>query len=263
MNKEEQELLNNPLVKKIASDFARTAMQKFTDANQFGAWKGNDAEWDDLILSHVKSQQPSKEWEVVAYIYRGEIVYRAELDKGENAMFANTNYTLYENFLIDLGAPIHAVRRLSDGEVFTIGDEVYFFNGEQMEPEVNSWIIDHFFIREKDGQLLARSKSHFEVEYIDNFLFKVKAKRPLFTTEDGKEIFEGEIYYEISENYELRQSVASGFKVSEKHTKNYFSTKEKAEEWVLINRPCLSVKDLTGPIFTHGELIKLAKSKLK
>ncbi len=65
---------------------------------------------------------------------------------------------------------IRSVRRLSDGEVFSVGDEVGYDNGNIRTKQ--DWKIDHFFIREADNVLLARSKDCSNVELVDKWLYK-------------------------------------------------------------------------------------------
>ncbi|MCF1558974.1 hypothetical protein, partial [Escherichia coli] len=50
---------------------------------------------------------------------------------------------------------IHEVKRLSDNEVFSVGDKVYYDDGGGSH--ANHWVIDHFYIR-NDGVMLARGK---------------------------------------------------------------------------------------------------------
>lgn len=65
---------------------------------------------------------------------------------------------------------IEAVKRISDGEVFAIGDKVAY-----MPPKGEMWSIDNFFIGSNDI-MLARSKDNLIVEVVDNNLFKMTEK---------------------------------------------------------------------------------------
>src|SRR5690606_23114725 len=70
---------------------------------------------------------------------------------------------------------IHSVKRLSDGEVFTIGDNTKY------------GCIDNFYI--KNNYLLATTVLESNGRYLKDL---EKSKKPLFTTEDGVDIFEGD-----------------------------------------------------------------------
>jgi hypothetical protein len=100
--------------------------------------------------------------------------------------------------------------------------------------------------------------------------------KPLLKTEDGVYIFVGDHYYRLNKDYWsvaklTMQSVFSNSYIDVL----FFSTKEKAKEYLLMNKPCLSVNDIYsictsdirespfGPSgILNDTLIKLAKSKL-
>jgi len=104
----------------------------------------------------------------------------------------------------------------------------------------------------------------------------IEYKNPLFTTADGKDIFEGDTYYFVFPQFTLGTTkYALGTMNGALAT---FSTKEKSEEYILLNKPLLSLNDLlsvwgvsagfpynperykTAPLFKSFE--KLAQSKL-
>jgi hypothetical protein len=108
-----------------------------------------------------------------------------------------------------------------------------------------------------------------------------KVKQPLFTTEDGVDIFKGDKTYYVFND--LTPECNSGFKCKWKvrggFYQNYqvnqgneyykvFSTKEKAEEYILLNKPCLSINDILscrGELsrsFLINKAINLAQQKL-
>jgi hypothetical protein len=160
------------------------------------------------------------------------------LDKGYYRVFKDgVGFEL--QYLLENGGTIHSVKRLSDGEVFTIGDSVRF------EPNKNScfWEINNFFIS-KYNELLVRSNDNLMVELISTI--KHKDKTPLFTTEDGVDIFKGDRFFVVDKQfykYKIHETIGGHFS---KDKPNYirFNSKEEAEKWVLFNKPCLSINDL-------------------
>lgn len=109
------------------------------------------------------------------------------------------------------------------------------------------------------------------------------AKKPLFTTEDGVDIFEGESYYElITPDFHNKPCIWNILPTKTRGNINYdqegnrrngriwFSTKEKAEDYILMNKPCLSMKEVLNcreawfksTMATKDELVKLVRSKL-
>ena len=156
---------------------------------------------------------------------------------------------------------IHSVKRLSDGEIFTVGDNIA---GQVLSGKITDIIL------EKDRIYFYVSSSRRL--QLGNFIKKVK--QPLFTTEDGVDIFHGMYYYHVSGNFNITERTANlevdsetGNKYDLSNGHRYFSTKEKAEEYVLLNKPCLSLNDIFNTItwlhFSKEGLMNLFKSKLK
>lgn len=127
---------------------------------------------------------------------------------------------------------IHSVKRLSDGEIFTIGDKIQ----TSMTLTINGFIII-------DNELLI---DPFEIIGTVALNKISKSKQPLFTTKDGVDIFEEDcIYFIHPDNFKLVTiKVTNRIKIGN-HTK-LFSTKEKAEEYIIMNKPVLSLKDVAS-----------------
>jgi hypothetical protein len=156
---------------------------------------------------------------------------------------------------------IHSVKRLSDGEVFTVGDKI-----NQKEQNCKNSLIESFNFNNK-GDILVwvhNNKPEFKVGLE---LSKItKSKQPLFTTEDGVEIFEGDEYCTVTEQFSIFD-----FKAGKKHIQSYpnsklFSTRKKAEEYVLMNKPCLSINEIVTAqekyFLLYYGLKEIVKSKL-
>lgn len=158
---------------------------------------------------------------------------------------------------------IHSVKRLSDGEVFTIGDLIDFedFGNKGFQP-IDKIEIDCF-----DKTRITAWNSAYGLG-LEKWK-KAPAKTPLFTTEDGVDVFEGDKLYYILKSFEIHCNPANKYDGKNNDYK-YFSTKEKAEEFVILNKPCLSVQELINIKSLKGcfgdTLIdyakQLAKSKL-
>jgi hypothetical protein len=143
---------------------------------------------------------------------------------------------------------IHSVKRISDNKIFTIGDSY------------EDLIIEKMFMSVA-GDILTT--------------YKPKIKQPLFTTEDGVDIFDySDSFYwirkdtlKLCERMTLNTSHSVFFQYEPKK-ELYFSTKEKAEEYILMNKPCLSINEITNltetnpPDWLNKELIKIVKSKI-
>ena len=129
---------------------------------------------------------------------------------------------------------IHSVKRLSDGEVFTVGDNTNSVG-----------IIESFEITPCNNLCVNGKEVSDDIEYVKH------VKKLLFTTEDGVDIFEGDDWYCIDiqdYNYGIyiggpKNTTNRGLSLSDKNIKR-FSTKEAAKEYILMNKPCLSINDI-------------------
>jgi hypothetical protein len=142
---------------------------------------------------------------------------------------------------------IHSVKRLSDGEIYTIGDKVCYYSK-------NTKIKSIYFNEHKQ---LSFKVEGYEAPLTGVFMnnhphFKKLKAEILFKTEDGVDIYEGDEYYFIV----LNENLPTNFKIQKSicdwnNPKKpplgaiQFSTKEKAEEYILMNKPLnLSIQDL-------------------
>jgi len=158
---------------------------------------------------------------------------------------------------------IHSVKRLSDGEVFTVGDKVRI---SKLQHD-GSFIIDEFYFDCNGDKLLCNGKctgnGHVSITKIEH------SKKPLFTTEDGVDIFEGDVFYNTWDmkipNKEIAVSKKKDFYNEKPNNRLYkvFSTKEAAEEYILMNKPCLSLNDIFSiyPKFKKSRFSAIKNSK--
>ena len=191
--------------------------------------------WDEYYQEVVE-----KDYEILSLI-EGKLIYPCDKYSKD-----------YINQLFNtLGVSIHSVKRLSDGEIFTIGDKVFT---EYVNYTINK--ID--IVNDKcmvsalyDTNNPNGSRLHYNLNNLKKF------KQKLFTTEDGVDIFEGESYYElITPDFHNKPCIWNILPTKTRGNINYdqegnrrngriwFSTKEKAEEYILMNKPVLSLNDL-------------------
>lgn len=214
--------------------------------------------FNELLKTFKASKQPKPEWEIIQYRHRptGALVS----DKSHYWGNAEDGDSDYETF---------SVRRLSDGEVFSLNDKVRYVAGPC---NYDYFIICDFFIK-KDGGILARD-SFQTAEFIQDI---AKLKQLLFTTEDGVAYYEGEwkdIYgiHTKDGNNSVGAWAIDGhpqyYEGLRAHYEHLFSTKEKAEEWVQWQKPMFSLQEIKeignvddgNPFFQ--KLIQKAKDKL-
>lgn len=156
---------------------------------------------------------------------------------------------------------IYSIKRLSDGEVFTVGDKVIDTKFAE-----NRLII----IRQFANMSYYFIKHDFGFSYLSCVK---KVKEPLFTSEDGVDVYYGDKYYvAYDNNYEQKEwrfkiyeadsaDECSDLDLSDPYI-HRFSTKEKAQEYVIMNRPCLSIKEIAPIIGRCNETTKIDLDKL-
>lgn len=214
---------------------------------------------DNHMRAFKEEKQPKedKDWEIISYINKPTM--RMYEDGQETYGVIDKGHVYWAVAIIEK-FPIHSVLRLSDNEVFSVGDIIEDGIGSTSKIiafEVDKkWVSGICAVTDK-----ARRKSIDIVR---------KAKKPLFTTEDGVDIFEGgecwivEVFSDRISNRAIHwtEIVKSGMKEHER----YFSTEAIASEYILLNKPCLSLNEIISHVDIGGlcelRLKELAKTKI-
>jgi hypothetical protein len=159
------------------------------------------------------------------------------------------------NFGCDGGPSIFSVKRLSDGEIFTVGDEISNSKYPRFKGKIEKF---------------KRGDSTLQVYYdgFDSLKDIQKVKPVLFTTHDGADVREGDRVWYFNQGYKLWDSKADPKFHNDEQRFHYFSTKEAAEEYILMNKPLnLSIREICNfqgsmdSVFLEDYLKKLVKSK--
>jgi hypothetical protein len=132
---------------------------------------------------------------------------------------------------------IHSVKRLSDGEVFTVGD--------CFDAGLGSRTIESIWL-DKEGVLGFNHENGrtTNIKGIGSF-YKAKKLQPvLFTTEDGVDIRKGDRYYFVDMNSSSVSFETAHVRSGISSERKYFSTYEKAERYLMRHKPCLSLDDI-------------------
>jgi hypothetical protein len=145
---------------------------------------------------------------------------------------------------------IHSVKRLSDGEIFTVGDivnrpcykkpfKIKHFHIQNCKPPT-IWLHSMDFV---EGNCTHTLDENCTLEKA------IKFKKPLFTTEEGVDIYEGDNYYGVTNEFKIFYNNSYMFSTNDlKNDNKRFSTKKAAEEYILMNKPCLNIKDILPTI---------------
>jgi len=174
----------------------------------------------------------------------------------------NDNESYIESLIKCDGISIHSLKRLSDGKIFTVGDKLTY--GEIRQIQLGNSISTLWLDFKSFGGYC-------------NICDMKKYKNPLFTTEDGVDIFEdsnGEFTYwslkldiwKVSNAAHICKNIIpfSSEELLKSNNQLRFSTKEKAEEYIIMNKPLLSIEDVKDH-YCLGyikDLKKLVKNKM-
>ena len=177
--------------------------------------------WEEVV---------EKDYEILSLSFTNNFCYLQK--NGEYAYRDTPNTTSTLKGCLSVGWKIHSVngntKMNKKEEIFTIGDKTN--NGTISKFEIDSNGVRVFFEEKpKNYHVSLNSIKH--------------SKQKLFTSEDGVDIFENNTSIYILDKFTIRHIKHKDFNVISKHVK-YFSKKEKAEEYILLNKPCLSLNDL-------------------
>ncbi len=164
------------------SIFGRSnTLHNISDVNKFF----NEKSWikykepvvkDYEILSLI-SHTPSKT--IITY-ENGGGVYKSDEFK---EVYNGNKETFLTCFLNSGSWNIHSIKRLSDGEIFTVGDDCEF-------GKLTGFVLN-------GNSIMTQTVS---CKWSSCLQFLKKVKQPLFKTEDGVDIYEGDRYYYMNKN---------------------------------------------------------------
>lgn len=198
---------------------------------------------DRFVSDFIASKQTIEiDWKVVAVSdkYGDHKIF--ELDEATDKIDGQS-YNYVVNVRVGNRFNIHSVKRLSDREVFSIGDSCGGIGLKVVAP------IGKFSINEQSIIVSGCNDngSAFQCPLQD----LQKAKPVLFRTSDGVDIFQDQKTFIVNKHFAVTGPV--WYKGGNPDLK-CFSTKELAEEYVLMNKPTLSINDLTKNGFVYWYL---------
>lgn len=157
---------------------------------------------------------------------------------------------------------IHKVKRISDGEIFTVGDKITGTMSLEENPKKLGYTTIKGFYLEDDKLCIEIPtgvvRNHKYSGLAINTIQKYVEKPALFTTEDGVDIRVGDKSYGVdttrnkySGSYSWEKLEHFNIKTSLFADVKYFSTKEKAKEYA----------DLKEKVYSKADIIKALGGK--
>jgi len=224
----------------------------------------NSSDWEEI---------KEKQWEIMSFIVteninlipKGTIATRCLKDSN---IFKNKKVFLVSEQSKYLEHPywkIHSVKRLSDSKLFTLGDRI---KGDLGVSEITKFELDDA----SDSGMIVYAKDYIfgtkSCSYTTACLSYIKLDESLFKTEDGKDIYEGDVYYFLVDNvdFEIVENKARKNSHYENDGTERFSTKKAAENYIICNKPCLSFNDVWNMTInksSDNNYVVIAKKDLK
>lgn len=220
--------------------------------------------WERVKLESSVSSS-GRDWEVVSFKlntkYGLEIVeriYQLAGNKKYNWGTGTSHEALDFDYCIN-SLKIHSVRRLSDNSIWTVGDALNDYGTiTEFKIQSDKWMVAH--TDSKNGVLIEDFKKS-----------PIQEKPVLFHTIDNVAIKKGDEYWIVLEpeyNYEIVKCTCGNVGISlDRPGVHHFSTEETAKEYITINKPVLSLKDIESCAGEKGSLWlalkQLASSKIQ
>jgi hypothetical protein len=213
-------------------------------------------EWDishkvryDPLFNQYYEEVVEKDYEILSIIP----------DSSTNGIIFKHNCPEIESYLKYGDYNIHSVKKLLDGELFGINDLVS--NGSQEGKILRIRLTN-------DGKYQFSCALQNGWTYFTSYKKTIK---PLFTTEDGVDVFEGDEYWNVNALFNINEcSMIRDITSLERiafnniNSNKSFSTKKAAEDYVLLNRRLLSFGDIQEflKIKDCNKVLNLAKDRL-
>lgn len=169
--------------------------------------------WEEVV---------EKDYEILSYVAK---------DNSNNITTKRRGAHLHEQYW-----KIHSVKRLSDGEVFKVGDRVRVYENSNIKTITE--IIININPLVKEGIWLRYGANSSHMSYV------LKVEQPIFLTHDGKDIFTGDtVWYVNKENFYHDYIKAYPEVKFNSDINAYFLTEEEAKKYIIENKPALSINE--------------------
>ncbi len=227
MNNNTDNFWNDETVKECVSKIVSETLSHAITHNCMAAPVPLDVQISNYVAS--KTTPIDKEYEVLSWVNlptKKENTYGV-IKKGD----CNESIAIVENF------PIYSIKRLSDNQSFSIGDDTIFGK------------ILGFSLRGVDGRMSVEFNSKGDWQWLSS-IQKATPKPVLFTTNQGLDIIEGQEYWCICtdpRNCFFKNWTPEFVKVVQEKKLiewEYFATKEEAAYFSDLHKPNYSLQEI-------------------
>lgn len=187
----------------------------------------------------IPKSENKKDWEIVSFQKGYGILVLS------NGKYRNDTNSIGLNNCLSMGFPIISVRRTSDGEVFSVDDEIE-------DGKIKSIVIRPINPESTVEQcwIDCLNQCGTDLMYAEKVPPRKVEREPLFTTEDGVKKYKKDdcIIVDIDDDYSIEgwYSLPYPLRIDSRDISGfkYFHSTEKAKEYVILNKPFMSVQDV-------------------
>lgn len=150
------------------------------------------------------------------------------------------------------------------GQTFVVPDEARFYNRKTYFTLGKESDDNEMSVTWENGQTKRFYLTSDVARYFKNGDWVVE-REFLFTTEDKVDMYRGDSWFYVNTSklgYNPKKTSNFTYKGTKPAQVFAFSTKEAANEFLLMHRPLLSLKDVTENIGTLAKLENIAKSRM-
>lgn len=192
---------------------------------------GDKRFWEEVIEKdfEVLSFASNSLGDLIIYNRKKDGLFYSEVSLGYKESF------FYKKEVKTNGFKIHSVKRLSDGEVFTLKDNIKVPKDDKILK------IEEITLNEKELKVYYMANSCVTNQN-SNWFEKIQKAKPVFISEDGVDIYKGDNYVKVSSNFLLTVGwQANTIETFNQHRPgaNFFSSEEAAKEFIYSNKPLL------------------------
>lgn len=207
---------------KLGTELTPKVDKENSNTNNFyweGSWfnpKDFSEFWEEVI---------EKDYEIISYVAK---------DNPNNITTKRRGAHLHEEYW-----NIHSIKRLSDGEVFTVGDRIKVYEHGSIKT-ITEIAIKSSKALIKEGIWLRYGSGSSHLTHA------IKVKNPIFLTHDDKDIFEGDACYVMDKILNYYKAIVTSSSIFYKDTFKYFLTEEAAQDYIVKNKVLFTTEDGVG-----------------
>ena len=189
------------------------------------------------------SELPTKEWEIVSYIGKSTgYIYKLRDGKWSTIGSGTMSYVSFLNdddSIARSGCEIHSVRRLSDNVVFSVGDKVEY-NTSTARGKAT---IKEFKIDKDRIWAMGNNVPIAPLPYLS---------KPKPSPEAPPIVKDKEVIWFVNQYWELHSKIKDTHHPADNDKNITVKDKEAGEQYILENKPCLSLNDVKLISEIHG-----------